>query len=66
MVAASLDELAERIARGEYVIDADAVAEAMVRRWRAEPSFVLVAGEPLDGPPVGADKDKPAADGDLA
>jgi F-type H+-transporting ATPase subunit gamma len=29
---AGLEELAERIARGEYVVDAEAVAEAMLRR----------------------------------
>jgi Anti-sigma-28 factor, FlgM len=64
-VNAGLDELAERIARGEYVVDAEAVAEAMMRRWR-EPSVVLVAAQALDGPAIGADEDEPAAGGDLA
>jgi hypothetical protein len=65
MVDAGLDELAERIARGDYVVDAEAVAEAMMRRWR-EPSAVLVAAQALDGPAVAADEDEPAAGGDLA
>jgi Anti-sigma-28 factor, FlgM len=59
-------ELAERIARGEYVVDAEAVAEAMLRRWRGEDSLVLVAPQPLDRPTVDADEDEPAAGADLA
>jgi hypothetical protein len=65
VVDAGLDELAGRIARGDYVVDAEAVAEAMMRRWR-EPSAVLVAAQALDGPAVAADEDEPAAGGDLA
>jgi hypothetical protein len=59
-------ELAERIARGDYVVDAEAVAEAILRRWRRERSMVLVAAQPLDRPAVGADEDEPATGRDLA
>ena len=41
--------LVERIRRGEYEVDAHAVAEAMMRRWRTM-SFVLIAAQALDGP----------------
>jgi hypothetical protein len=58
-------ELAERIARGEYVVDAEAVAEAMLRRWFGVDSPVLVAAQPLDRPAVLADEDQPAAGVDL-
>jgi hypothetical protein len=55
--------LGERIARGEYVVDPHAVAEAMLRRlW----STVLVAPESLDRPAVLADEDEPVAGDDLA
>lgn len=66
MVDAGLDQLAERIARGEYVVDAEAVAEAMIMRWRNGPSMVLVAAQALDGDTVGADEDEPAAGADVA
>jgi hypothetical protein len=56
-------ELAARIARGDYEVDAEAVADAILRRWRRGRSVVLVAAEPLDPPPVGADQDEPAATG---
>jgi hypothetical protein len=59
-------ELAERVARGDYVVDAEAVAEAMLRRWRAAPSVVLVAAEALDGTAVGPDEDEPATGADVA
>jgi hypothetical protein len=71
--------LAERVRRGDYVVDAEAVAEAMMRRWRrASPqalgsaecariaSAVLVAAQPLDGPATEADEDEPAAGADAA
>lgn len=58
-------DLAERIARGEYVVDPDAVAEAMMRRWRTG-SPVLVPAQPLDGAAVGRGEDQAAAGGDLA
>jgi hypothetical protein len=50
--------LAERIRRGEYEVDARAVAEAMVRRWRAG-SSVLVTGEALDRAAVRPKQRKP-------
>jgi hypothetical protein len=43
--------LVERIRRGEYEVDAHAVAEAMIRRWRST-SFVLIAAQALDDPAV--------------
>jgi hypothetical protein len=58
-------ELAERIARGEYVVDVDAVADAMLRRWRGGDSRVLVAAQTLDRLAV-LDEDEPAAGPDLA
>ena len=67
----------ERVRRGEYEVDAHAIAEAMIRRWRSPgglasgedtppPSSVLVPTEPLDDPAVRSDEDKPEAGGDLA
>jgi hypothetical protein len=67
----------ERVRRGEYEVDAQAIAEAMIRRWRRPGglvsgddtpprSSVLVATEPLDDPAVRADEDKPEAGGGLA
>jgi hypothetical protein len=64
-MSTGIDEtLAERVRRGEYVVDAEAVAEAMLRR-RLGDSPVLVAVEPVDGTTVGARDDEPAAGGDL-
>ena len=51
MSTMSKDALARAIARGEYVVDAHAVAEAMLRRWRRR-SAVLVPAQPLDRPAV--------------
>ena len=59
-------DLAERIARGEYVVDAEAVAEAILRRWRGEHSLVLVTSQPLDRPAVESDEDESATDHDVA
>jgi hypothetical protein len=59
-------ELAERIARGDYVVDAEAVADAILRRWRRERSIMLVAAQPLDRPAVLADEDEPVTGRDLA
>jgi hypothetical protein len=62
----------EHVRRGEYEVDAHAVAEAMIRRWRrpggdAPPrSSVLEAAEPFDHPAVRADQGKPETGGDLA
>jgi hypothetical protein len=65
MLSASIDEsLVERVRRGEYVVDAEAVAEAMMRRWRE--SAVLVAAQVLDGTTVGPREDEPAPGGDAA
>jgi hypothetical protein len=58
--------LARQVERGEYVVDARAVAEAMLRRWRRGDSSVLVAAEPLDGPAVVVEDDEPASLDDLA
>jgi hypothetical protein len=64
--------LRERIARGEYVVDPRAVAEAMLSAagrarteglWR---STVLVAPESLDRPPVGAEENEPLPGDDVA
>ena len=55
--------LRERIARGEYVVDPRAVADAMLRRLG---SAVLVAPEPLDRPPVHAEEDEVVPGDDLA
>jgi hypothetical protein len=65
MVSAGVDaSLAARVRRGEYVVDAEAVAEAMMRRWRE--SAVLVAAQVVDGTTVGPREDEPAPGGDLA
>jgi hypothetical protein len=72
--------LVERVRRGDYVVDADAVAEAMMRRWRDQAhthafgsaeragtsSAMLVALQPLDGPAVETDHDEPAPGANLA
>ena len=64
MVSTGADpRLAQRIARGEYVVDAHAVAEAMIRRMG---SPVLEAPEAFDGPTVAADQDEPVSGDDLA
>ena len=55
--------LGERIARGEYVVDPHAVAEAMLKRLR---SGVFVAPEVVDRPAVAPDEEKPLAGDDLA
>jgi hypothetical protein len=55
--------LRERIARGEYVVDPHAVAEAMLRRVG---SPMLVPVEPLERPPVGADEDEAIPGDDVA
>jgi hypothetical protein len=81
MVSTKIDAtLVERVRRGDYVVDAEAVAEAMLRRWRearrpqalgsaeCAPTglAVLVPAQPLDGLPVEADEDEAAAGADLA
>jgi hypothetical protein len=65
MVSTTIDaSLVERVRRGEYVVDAEAVAEAMLRRWRST-SFMLIAAQALDDAPVGIDEDDAASGGDL-
>jgi hypothetical protein len=78
MVSRTIDAaFVQRVRRGDYEVDAHAVAEAMIRRLRRPGglvsgedahlrSFVLVATEPFDDPPVGADEGKPEAGGGLA
>ena len=56
------EELARRIASGEYEVDPHAVAEAMLKR---NPSM-LVPAQPLDRPAVGVEEDEPAPDPDPA
>jgi hypothetical protein len=55
--------LRERIARGEYVVDAQAVAEAMLRRPR---SPMLVPAEALERLPVLPDEDEALPGPDVA
>jgi hypothetical protein len=59
-------DLAQRVARGGYVVDPEAVAEAIIRRWQSGWSLVLVAPEAVDREPVLADEDESAAGVDLA
>jgi Anti-sigma-28 factor, FlgM len=56
-----LEELAERIARGEYAVDPHAVAAAMLVR-----SPMFVPAQPVDRPAVGVEHDQPAPGADLA
>ena len=58
--------LAARIARGGYVVDPEAVAEAIIRRWQSGWSLVLVPPEAGDRPAVEADEHQTAAGADLA
>lgn len=57
--------LAKRIARGGYVVDPEAVAEAIIRRWQSGWSLVLVAPEPADRAAVEADEHETATGTDL-
>jgi hypothetical protein len=59
------EALADQIARGEYVVDPHAVAEAMLSRpLRA--SLVLEAPQALERLPGGVQQDEPRAGPDLA
>jgi hypothetical protein len=58
-------ELAQLIERGEYVVDADVVAEAILRRLAATGSPVLVAPEALGGPAVLPDEHEARSRDDL-
>jgi hypothetical protein len=66
MSTRSKDALARLIARGEYVVDTQAVAAAMIRRSGGSPSLVLVAPQPLDRAPVRAEQDESAPGADVA
>jgi Anti-sigma-28 factor, FlgM len=57
------EALAQQIARGEYVIDPHAVAEAMLR---ADFSAVLVAPQAVDGASGRVEQDEPGSGRDLA
>jgi hypothetical protein len=59
------DALARRIAQGDYVVDAHAVAEAVLRRGGLS-SLVLVSPQPADGAPVGVEQDDAAPGADVA
>ena len=70
MVNMTIDKgLVDRVRRGEYEVNAHAVAEAMIRRWnkpQALGSFVLIADQALDEPAVGSDEGEPGAGPDVA
>jgi hypothetical protein len=57
--------LAERIARGGYVVDPEAVAEAIIRRWQSGWSLVLVPREPADRAAVETDEHEAVTGADL-
>ena len=60
----SKDAIARAIARGEYVVDTHAVAEAMLRRgW---PLLVLVAPQPHDSAAFLVEQDESAPGADVA
>jgi hypothetical protein len=66
MMNTTIDEgLVDRVRRGEYEVNAHAVAEAMMRRWSST-SVVLVADQALDEPAVGSDEREPGAGPDVA
>ncbi len=59
MLSTTIDaSLVERIRRGEYEVDAHAVAEAMIRRSKTM-SFVFIAAQALNEPAVGPDEREP-------
>jgi hypothetical protein len=57
--------LAEQIARGEYVVDPHAVAEAMLRSGALRASTVLEAPQALERPPGRVQQDEPGPSPDL-
>jgi hypothetical protein len=66
MLSTTIDaSLVERIRRGEYDVDAQAVAEAMIRRWQTT-SFVLIAAQALDDPAVLSEEGEPQPGPDVA
>jgi hypothetical protein len=58
--------LARQVKRGEYVVNADAVAAAVLRRWRGERSAVLVAPKPFERSSVRVQQHEPGTGRDLA
>jgi hypothetical protein len=65
MMNTTIDEhLVDRVRRGDYEVDAHAVAEAMIRRWNST-SVVLIADQALDEPAVGSDEREPGAGPDV-
>jgi hypothetical protein len=59
MLSTTIDaSLVERIRRGEYEVDPQAVAQAMISRW-ASTSFMLIAAQTVDEPAVLPDDGKP-------
>jgi hypothetical protein len=66
MSTSSKDAVARLIARGEYVVDTHAVAEAMLRRSGGSPSLVLVPAQPLDRQPVRVEQDDAPPGADVA
>jgi hypothetical protein len=66
MLSTTIDaSLVERIRRGEYEVDPQAVAQAMISRWAAT-SFMLIATQALDEPAVPPDEGKPEPGPDVA
>ena len=66
MSSLSKDAIARLIARGEYVVDTHAVAEAMLRRSGGLCSLVLVAPQPLDRTALRVDQDETEPRADFA
>lgn len=64
MSTMSKDAIARAIARGEYVVDTHAVAEAMLRR--GSPLLVLVAPQPDDDVAFLVEQDESAPGADVA
>ena len=64
MSTMSKHDLARQIARGEYVVDPHAVADAMLRR--GVPSLVLVAPQPDDRSVVRVEQDEAEPGADVA
>jgi hypothetical protein len=66
MLSTTIDaSLVERIRRGEYEVDPEAVAQAMISRLAAT-SFMLIAAQALDEPAVPPDEREPGTGPDVA
>ncbi len=59
-------ELKSRVARGEYQVDPDAVAQAVVQRMLTQPRSVLVPAEPARELSVRGHELEPGPTADLA